>query len=320
MPATVRSFAILLLALAAAPLAGQESSAPPPPPPAVRLSGYLQARETWQRGVGLTSSLNRARLTAAGGIASDFTWRLQGEFRTGSVGTGKASVSLVDAYVRWQHQQLGIQVGQFKTPFTWEYVTSLADLETADRSTAVDSLAPKRDIGVMGDYRIQDVARFYAGVFNGEGTNVNVNKDSTLLGVGRLEVRPIPVIALGASVARYFGDSTRYSVDANYAGPRIIVRGEYVAQARDSLRGKKDYGWFGLGAVKVVPEAQLVFKYEDFRRDQISLQQRNRAWTAGANLFLHGERVKLNLEYISRKIGDPGVRRGLVLSQLQVKY
>ena len=44
--------------------------------------------------------------------------------------------------------------GQFKTPFTREFITSLADVETADRATVVDSLAPKRDIGVMADYAI----------------------------------------------------------------------------------------------------------------------------------------------------------------------
>ena len=47
--------------------------------------------------MGLTGSINRARLTASGGVAKNVTWRIQGEFRTGSVGNGKASVSLTDA-------------------------------------------------------------------------------------------------------------------------------------------------------------------------------------------------------------------------------
>ena len=42
----------------------------------------------YREGVGLTGSINRARLSAAGGGAKDITWRIQGEFRTGSVGTG----------------------------------------------------------------------------------------------------------------------------------------------------------------------------------------------------------------------------------------
>jgi hypothetical protein len=52
----------------------------------VRWSGYIQARETYRDGPGLTGSINRARLSASGGGAKDVTWRVQGEFRTGSVG------------------------------------------------------------------------------------------------------------------------------------------------------------------------------------------------------------------------------------------
>ena len=131
--------------------------------PAVRFTGYVQARETYRDGVGLTGSINRARLTAFGNAAKDVTWRVQGEFRTGSAGTGKASVSLQDAYIRYKTGQFGIQAGQFKTPFTREFITSLADVETADRATVVDSIAPKRDIGVMADYAIGSTATLHLG-------------------------------------------------------------------------------------------------------------------------------------------------------------
>ncbi len=123
-----------------------EAQTPAPAPPAVRITGYIQARETYRDGVGLIGSINRARLTTYGSAARDVTWRVQGEFRTGSAGTGRASVSLQDAYVRYKTGAFGVQVGQFKTPFTREFITSLADVETADRATVVDSLAPRRDI------------------------------------------------------------------------------------------------------------------------------------------------------------------------------
>lgn len=333
MPKLGRSSAYLfgLSLLATLPAIAQQPAGAPPAAPlpaakpaaassGVKLSGYLQARETWQKDVGLTGSINRARLTATGGIATAFTWRIQGEFRTGSVGNGKASVGLTDAYIRWKREDLGVQAGQFKTPFTREYMTSLADLETADRSTAVDSLAPKRDIGLMADYEIRKMVTVYAGLFNGEGVNVTANKDSTLLGVARVAVRPVPEISIGGNVARYFGDSTRYGGDISYDGPWVTARAEYVAQARDSAGGRKDHGWFALAGVRVINPVQLVTKYEEFRRDAISLQQRNRAWTAAANVFLAGNAVKLTVEYISRKIGDPGTRKGLLLTQLQVRY
>jgi phosphate-selective porin len=305
----------------AAPAVAQQAAAPAPPSSSgVKFSGYIQARETYQDNAGLTATINRARLTASGGIATNFSWRIQGEFRTGSAGKS-ASVALTDGYIRWSKNEFGIQAGQFKTPFSREYYTSLADLETADRATVVDSLAPKRDIGVMADYGYQGgKALLQVGVFNGEGQNVTTNKDSTLLGAARLVVKPYKDVALGANVAAYFGDSTRFGVDANYEGPRFTLRGEYITQSRDSLGGDNDNGWFALAAAKVVPKLQLVVKYEDFSRDAISLQQANQAWTGAANIFLSATAVKLTLEYISREIGDPGVRKGTALAQLQLRF
>lgn len=313
---------LVLAACSATTLAAQQPAAPAPAPApssGVKFSGYIQARETYQDEAGLTGSINRARLTASGGIATNFTWRISGEFRTGNAGKG-ASVALADGYIRWKKKDFGIQAGQFKTPFAREYYTALPDVETADRATVVDSLAPKRDIGVMADYDLRGKAMLQAGVFNGEGQNVTTNKDSTVLGVARLVVRPLKDINVGGSVAMYFGDSTRYGVEANYEGPELTVRGEYVAQARDSLGGDTDKGWYGLAAYFVHKKVQLVAKYEDFSRDAISLQQQNQAWTGGANLFLAGTAVRLTLEYISREVGDPGVRKGTGLAQLQLRF
>ncbi len=308
---------VLVLLLLVGRLAAQQ---PAPPVSGVRLSGYLQARETWQEGVGLTGSINRARLTAAGGIATNFTWRLQGEFRTGNVGNGKASVSLQDAYIRWKHEGLGLQAGQFKTPFAREFVTSLPDLETADRATVVDSLAPKRDLGVMADYDLHPRLQVFAGVFNGEGANTTANRDSTVLGVARAVVRLHRDVTIGANVARYFGDSTRFGADANFEGRRLTIRAEVAAQARDSLGGDRDRGWLLLAAYKVTEAVQLVGKFEDFHRPALGGGQDNRAWTGAVNLFLAGPAVRLTCAYVHRRIGDPGTTTGALLSQLQVRF
>src|SRR5215204_6077573 len=147
---------LLLSCSLACPLIAQSSgeSKTKPAESSVKLSGYLQAREVYQNDIGLTGSINRARLAASGVLADVVSWGVQGEFRTGSVGTGRASVSLQDAYIRYNPGTWALQAGQFKTPFSREFIISLADVETADRSTVVDSLAPKRDIGVTGEYRV----------------------------------------------------------------------------------------------------------------------------------------------------------------------
>jgi len=309
----------LLAALFVVPAAAQTPAAEPAPP-IVELSGYLQARETWQHAVGLTGSINRARLAAAGSVAPSVSYRVQAEFRTGSAGNGRASVSLQDAYIRFARERWSVQAGQFKTPFAREFVTSLTEVETADRSTVVDSLAPKRDIGLMGEYTITPTVTAYAGVFNGEGQNVTANGDSTVLGVARVVVRPLAHVALGANAARYFGDSTRYGADASYQDGPFVVRAEYLAQARDATASADDHGWYLVGAYALVPEVQLVAKYETFERPGISDQLDNRAWTLGANAFPFGRSTRLTVEYLTRKVGEPGSRKGVLLAQAQVKY
>ncbi len=301
----------------AAPSWGQ-SPAPAPSTPA-KLGGYLQTRLTYQSRVGMTATINRARLQAAGTIATGFSYKVQGEFRTGSAGRN-ASVSLTDAYIRYSHHAAGVQVGQFKTPFTLEYLTSIADIESLDRSTVVDSLSPKRDIGIMGDYQVGKYALVSAGVFNGEGINVTANKDSTVLGVARIAVKPIPQLTVGLNAARWFGDSLRYGVDAAWQDTRFTVKGEYLGGSRDSLGGKDDWGWWGLAGYKVVPAVQLVAKYEDFRREAIGPQFRNRAISVGVNGFPVIPTVRLSLFYVSRKVGEPGERKGVLQTQLQAKF
>jgi len=317
MPVQLRLVALLTVSFPLTLLAQGSTSSTPP---AVKLSGYLQGRETYQKNIGLVGTINRARLAASGSLPENLSWRLQGEFRTGNVGTGRASVSLQDAYIRWIRGSLGVQIGQFKTPFTREFVTSLSEVETADRSTVVDSLAPKRDIGLMADYALGGRATIAVGVFNGEGQNVTANRDSSVLGVARATVRPLPFLALGGNVARYFGDSTRYGADLSVEAPWVILRGEYVGQHHDEVNGD-DKGWYALAAAPLRPWLQPLLKYEWFNRANVaSNAQKNRAWTAGLNLFPWGRATRFTLEYVSRKVGEPGVRTSLGLAQVQVLY
>jgi hypothetical protein len=70
----------------------------------------------------------------------------------------------------------------------------------------------------------------------------------------------------------------------------------------------------------VVPWLQLVLKQEDFRRTAISAGSRNRATTGGGNVEFPGGKVRLTVNYVSRRIGLPGVREGSLIAQAQVKF
>jgi hypothetical protein len=312
------------MAASARPLAAQVSPGYAPPAgqgsgPTVKVGGYIQARETWREDSKLTATLNRARIFAEGSLTGGFSYRIMAEYESGGNASTAASVSLRDAYIRWTRGDLSLTAGQYKTPFSPEYITSITQIETADRSTVVDSLATKRDIGVMAQYAYRSYLTVQGGVFNGEGQNQIVNVDSSSLWVGRIAVRPLPFITLGTNVAAYAGDSTRYGLDAAIEYRGASLTGEYLWQDHH-VDAPVDQGWYGLATYRVLPWVQLVVKQEKFERDALSLTRRVVATTGGVNVEFAASRIRLLANYVSRKIGDPGVRRSSVITQLQVRF
>jgi hypothetical protein len=290
-------------------------------PPAVplRVAGYLQPREIYQNGVGLTGTLHRARLLVDGTIPGGFSYRMSGEFRSGGTATTKADVALVDAFIRWSRAAWTVITGQFKTPFGREFLTPEPTLETADRATVSESLPPKNDIGLMAAYAMGTHGAVFLGVFNGEGPNSVTNRDSAVLVVGRLTAHPVAALDVGANAARYGADSTRYGVDAAWVQRAVTLKAEYIGQHRTGV-GSDDYGWYGLAAYHVRPAVLVLVKQEDFLRPAVVTARRDLATTLGATLDFSESRVRLYLDYVSRKIGSPGVRRGVVLTELQLRF
>lgn len=304
-------FACLIACLIAiAPeLHAQSSRAP-------TLSGFIQLRETYQEHL-LSATVNRARLYLDGGLSTHFSYRLSADFGTGGASPGDPLVSLVDAFVRWTpSSRWGVTVGQFKTPFSREYLLQPSAIEMADRAAVTESLPPKRDIGVMATYAVGSTATILVGAFNGEGSNAVSNSDSTLLAVGRVTVRPIEHLDVGGNVAAYSSDSTRYGADAMLTSGPASARVEYIGQHR-SAGGTDDYGWYVIAAYRVEPHVQLVMRQEDLRRPAVA-EPRDIATTAGANLDTTDRHVRLTVDYVSRQIG--AVRSGTLLAQLQLTF
>ncbi len=286
---------------------------------APKISGYVQFRETYIDEVGLTGSINQARVAIDGPLPSKFSCRVLSEFAAGGSARTAAGFSLRDAYIRWSSEPWTLTAGQFKTPFSREFLTSDTDIETADRAAGVEALATKRDIGVMGQYAIAKSATFSLGAFNGEGQNTPANRDSTMLVVGRVLVRPIAPLSVAAHVGAYGSDSTRYGFDFALEGRGALLRGEYIAQASD-IREDDDRAWTVLAAYQVSPLVQLVARQEDLERPGLAPSWRNRATTGGVNLFFPGGKTRLLLSVISRQVGAAAESKMRGVAQLQVKF
>lgn len=286
--------------------------------PAPRVSGLLILRETYARDAALTATVHRARLQADGTLPQQFSYRLLVEYAASAGPRAASVVSLRDAYARWTRAAWSIQFGQYKTPFAREYVVPLTALETAELATVVDSLAPKRDIGVMGEWTAP-YASASLGVFNGEGPNASANRDSSMLVVSRVTVRPIAPVWLGGSVARYSPDSTRYGVEANLEWRGCTTRAELIGQHKRG-RTQDDQGWYVLTTARLLPWLRAVGRVEDFQRPGIGQNRRSSATTAGLDVELPGGRTRFFVNLISRRTGYPRVQRNSVIGQVQVRF
>lgn len=289
--------------------------------PAPRLAGYIQAREIAQEQVGLTTVLNRARFSIDGSLPSRFTYRALIEMEASAGAKSPATMSLREATVKWNPAPFTLTAGELKTPFTREYLIPVPALELADLATVIDSLAPKYDVGIMGEYALGAVATVSAGVFNGEGANAIANRDSLVMLVGRITARPIPQLGLGASSTRDGPDSLRWAVDASVQHDGGVVRAEYVTRhLRGRARGRDDFGWYVFEALRVVPRVQLVARQEDFQRPARGLSRRLRGAAYGANIDIAPNRVRLLLEFSRRISGPRQTRSDSFLAQLQAQF
>ena len=155
-------------------------------------------------------------------------------------------------------------------------------------------------------------------MFNGEGQNATLNRDSTSLFVGRLGVRPMSELTVAGSVAFFGDDSTRVGLEASIERSGALLRAEVIGQHRRG-REQDDLGWFILAGWRLSPWIQLVARQEDFQRPSIGEDRRISATTAGTNFDLPGGRTRLLVNYVSRTTGLPRVRRDTWIGQVQVR-
>lgn len=317
MPRHARTLPIILAGLVwAAPLLAQTSA-----PVAPRIGGYLQVRETGQQKQGVSFVLNRARLSLDSPLPNKFSTRFLVEYEAGAGTRNPATVSLREAIIRWAPNTFSVTAGQFKTPFSREYLIPVPQLETADFSPVVDSLAPKYDVGVMGEWSPAPWGNVQLGVFNGEGQNSIANRDSVALWVARVVARPIAPITVGANLARDSADSLRWGVETELQQWGGILRGEYILKHRRArAHDLDDRGWYVFGAARVTPTVQCFARHADFQRPFIGIARRARESSIGVNVECVPNRVRLLLTGVRRTSGAKQTDSRNYIAQLQVRF
>src|ERR1700686_17803 len=176
------------------------------------LGGYIQANlesgdvSAFEGRFGLTAlkdrfRLRRTRVNLIGDFAEQFDFKVEGDFEQsdGLSPTTRTGFSASDIFVNWHRfPEANIKVGQWKAPFGLEQITGDPTIYTIERSLPTGALTPERQIGAMlwGKPLAtvlpeqKDLVTYYAGIFNGNGRNINNNDNNEFMYVGRLELQP----------------------------------------------------------------------------------------------------------------------------------
>ena len=101
--------------------------------------------------------------------------------------------------------ELQLRVGQFRTPFSRQFMIPLFALQLVDRAVVSDFFRANRDVGLSLDGVIaKGLFEYRLGVYNGSGFNVS-NDNRELMFLGRLAVAPLGAVGLDETTARNDG-------------------------------------------------------------------------------------------------------------------
>jgi hypothetical protein len=180
-------------------------------------SGLTNGFEVWD-----------ARVNVGGSVGLIFDFWVEGGFETESFDTGtfgeeKEGFTLLDVKLTVPVvPELEVSVGQFKSPFSREFLLYKSDIQFVERSQAVLALAPGRQIGLELSGSALDTRLWYgAGMFNGNGRTLS-NDNGGFLWVGRALFNTIGDIEFYEDLVVQVGVNAAFSrdsaVDVSLAG------------------------------------------------------------------------------------------------------
>lgn len=270
----------------------------------LKISGFIQGAYDWNdEDFSSTFHIRRARLDIKGDLykgkkGAKLDYRLYVDFAR----LPKNS-PLLDVWVRYKpFKEFGVQVGQFKNPFTMEASISPSKYDFIDYSYAVCNLAKMSGNDVLGlNITARDLGfQFFGGfihkegysvinynlaVLNGSGMNTKDNNKSKDV-MARLTIKPLKELNIAAyyqwgeakwdkAVDYGWTKSTdyvtthRWGGGVNYDAKKFFVRGEYVGGMTANLHSWGAYvsGGYRIYADKMPGRAWVGAMVDYFRYD-----------------------------------------------------
>jgi hypothetical protein len=289
-------------------------------------AGYGVARQQLN-GDTNTFIVTQARLTMQVQPVSIAALRLQANFAALDSSTGKIEPTavLTDAYVQlsppessvtYRRFRPALLVGQFKTPFSLEFLTSFAALLTADRSAAADSLATRRDIGVMGQVQGGNRVVLAAAMVNGQGSNDPTNPNDKEMVIGRVTL--VPVVGSLAVAGKWLahGGDHRWGADLRwFSTPRllpgsVIAEGEWIRRTGAVTPGTlttDGSGGYALVLWRALPWLEPVVKWEKLRESHVldaTSTERRLTWTTYGVILRSpepAEHLRIQINWVAKR-------------------
>jgi hypothetical protein len=191
-------------------------------------------------------------------------------------------------------------------------------LELPDRTMGSDLIAPFRDIGAMVAWTDGRVA-VAAAIMNGEGANVAKNADNKLMYAERATVTLVRGLDVGVA-AQEKSDTSRWTVDGGWKSGRLVARGGYLRLHRDIAKTNAT-AWYGLAGWSVEPDRlELVARLESYDPSDAVSSDHTLAYVGGAQIFLKGDDLKLQLSYGVYDEQGPAVKNKRAIAQLQARF
>lgn len=241
--------------------------------------------------------------------------------------TDATDFQLLDAWYKHESSEsFGIKVGQFKTPFSRQLLTSSGRLQFADRALATDALGfDSRDLGVEVSGAFNGGRVQYAGaITNGDGPN-SLNQDNKMAFWGRLSFNPTGdygysegdyehrsemASTLGAAV-HYTQDDIvdadvlRFNIDGGIKTNGFALQAEFYSTKvePDGVDSITTNGVYAQAGYFVKPEkAELVARWSRVMWDGDDNDESE--YSFGVNLFCWGHRLKWQAAYSLIQIQD----------------
>jgi len=188
--------------------------------------------------------LRRARISLTGEFAEQFDFKMEGDFENsdGTSPSNRTDFSGTDIWLNWHRFAAAqIKIGQYKAPFGLEQLTPDTALFIIERSLPTGAITPERQIGVelWGKPFTtlwpaqKDLLTYYAGIFNGNGRNINNNDNNNFMYVGRLELMPFKGKVFGQASSLKLGGDVLNSRDDQ--GTNISPSGNLLVNSDGSL-------------------------------------------------------------------------------------